>query len=169
MDKKGVNQELKHMAHTFVGTVNWFRVAATLFDDAPTFSCFTFLFFLQFFSSFLTEQQLFGYIEIEVCIEKSIGNRFENQYRIQFNSHEVSSFFLGSWNLSLLFWPLKLLPYAYALQHVCAQFRPVWPSLPIWYNKLGNKIENRLKKIESSNNRDSFVLCSKNYVWFWFE
>lgn len=42
----------------------------------------------------------------------------------------VSSFFLVSWNLSWPSWPWRPPPYAYALQHVCAQSRPVWPSLP---------------------------------------
>ena len=50
--------ETKTRQHTLVGTFDWFWCTATFFNDASTFSSFAFLFFLQFFSGFLTEQQL---------------------------------------------------------------------------------------------------------------
>lgn len=52
-----------------------------------------------------------------------------------FNLLEASSFSLESWNPSLPSWPLRLPPCAYALPHVCAAFRPVWPSLPVFNHK----------------------------------
>lgn len=43
---------------TFAGITEIPGAAATFFDDASTFSCFAFLFFLQFLSGFLAQQQL---------------------------------------------------------------------------------------------------------------
>lgn len=147
----------KTSINTFVSAFKVLWFATSLFNDTSTFSSFAFLFLLQFLSGFFTQEQLQN---------SSFVRKIFHGVKIKIvcvNLLEASSFSLESWNLSWPSWLLRLPPYAYALQHACAQSQPVWPSLPIgrhfkliFYSQSRN-LRNTVKNI--------YKLATCCYIW----